>query len=186
MNDRARDLVAATPLGVDGWLSPLQQGLTGSGQIVGLADTGLDIGSTSDIHPDLASVPGNMPKVVMLQSLAGAPVAADPMATAPSWRPPSPAPAPVPRAATRVVAPGASIYFQGLTDRAVNWTRHRISMTCSPRPIGRGPHSCGRLGRHRNGGYQDTASQTDHFIREHPDFLVILQRRQQRAHRPGA
>jgi hypothetical protein len=78
MNDRARDLVGAAPLSVAGWLSSLQPGLTGVGQIVGLADSGLDTGSIDDIHPDLASVPGERPKVVMLSSWAGAAVAADP------------------------------------------------------------------------------------------------------------
>ncbi|MGD0622066.1 MAG: S8 family serine peptidase, partial [Thermacetogeniaceae bacterium] len=174
MNDRARDLVAATPLGVTGWLSPLQQGLTGDGEIIGLADTGLDIGSTDDIHPDLASVPGKMPKVVMLRSWAGAPVAADPNGHGTVMAATIAGTGAASSGRYQGVAPGASIYFQGLIDSngQLDPPPDLDDLFAPAYAAGVRIHVNG-WGGTGNGGYQDTASQTDHFIREHPDFLVI-------------
>ncbi len=174
MNDRARDLVAATPLGVTGWLSPLQQGLTGDGEIIGLADTGLDTGSTDDIHPDLASVPGKMPKVVMLRSWAGAPVAADPDGHGTVMAATIAGTGAASSGRYQGVAPGASIYFQGLIDSQgqLDPPPDLDDLFTPAYEAGVRIHVDG-WGGTGNGGYQDTASQTDHFIREHPDFLVI-------------
>jgi subtilisin family serine protease len=174
MNDRARDLVGAAPLSVAGWLSSLQPGLTGVGQIVGLADSGLDTGSIDDIHPDLASVPGERPKVVMLSSWAGAAVAADPDGHGTSMAATIAGTGAASSGRYQGLAPGASIYFQGLTNS---------SGQLDPPPdlgdlfepayaAGVRIHVDGWGGA--SGGYQDTASQTDHFIRLHPDFLVVF------------
>ncbi len=172
MNDRACDLVAATPLGVTGWLSPLQPGLTGDGQIVGLADTGLDIGSTDDIHPDLASVPGKIPKVVMLRSWAGLPVAADPNGHGTVMAATIAGTGAASSGRYQGVAPGASIYFQGLIDSKgqLDPPPDLEDLFEPAYEAGVRIHVDGWGGA--NSGYQDTASQTDHFIREHPDFLV--------------
>ena len=173
MNDRACDLVAATPLGVTGWLSPLQQGLTGDGQIIGLADTGLDIGSTDDIHPDLASVPGKMPKVVMLRSWAGVPVAADQSGHGTVMAATIAGTGAASSGRYQGVAPGASIYFQGLIN-----SQGQLDPPPDLEDLFEPAYEAG-VRIHVDGwggagtGYQDTASQTDHFIRENPDFLVI-------------
>ncbi|MEG3072267.1 MAG: hypothetical protein RQM92_16710 [Candidatus Syntrophopropionicum ammoniitolerans] len=73
LNDRARDITGATAVNVPGFVVP--GGLTGQGQIVAIADSGLDIGSMNDIHPDLKSAAGRMPKIVLLKSWADRPVA---------------------------------------------------------------------------------------------------------------
>ncbi len=174
MNDRARDLVGATPLSVDGWLSSLQQGLTGSGQIIGLADSGLDTGSTVDIHPDLASVPGQTPKVVMLRSWAGASVAADPDGHGTSMAATIAGTGAASSGRYQGLAPGASIYFQGLTNSSgqLDPPPDLSDLFAPAYAAGVRIHVDGWGGT--NGGYQDTASQTDHFIRQHPDFLVIF------------
>jgi hypothetical protein len=174
MNDRARDLVAATPLSVSGWLSPLQQGLTGDGQIIGLADTGLDTGSTDDIHPDLASVPGKMPKVVMLRSWAGASSAADPDGHGTAMAATIAGTGAASSGRYQGLAPGASIYFQGLLDSSGQLAPppDLEDLFAPAYTAGVRIHVDGWGGA--NGGYQDTASQTDHFIREHPDFLVVF------------
>ena len=174
MNDRARDLVGATPLGVNGWLSPWQQGLTGEGQIIGLADSGLDKGSTVDIHPDLASVPGNTPKVVMLSSWAGAAVAADPDGHGTSMAATIAGTGAASSGRYQGLAPGASIYFQGLTNSSgqLDPPPDLNNLFAPAYAAGVRIHVDGWGGA--NGGYQDTASQTDHFVREHPDFLVIF------------
>ena len=174
LDDQASDLVAATPLGVTGWLSPLQDGLTGDGQIVGLADTGLDTGSVDDIHPDLASVPGKMPKVVMLRSWAGAAVAADPNGHGTVMAATIAGTGAASSGRYQGVAPGASIYFQGLIDSQgqLDPPPDLNDLFAPAYAAGVRIHVDG-WGGTGNSGYQDTASQTDHFIRENPDFLVI-------------
>ena len=70
LNDRSADIIGSTPLLVPGILTP--RGLSGRGQIVGLADSGLDKGQIGDLHPDLQSEPGTMPRVAMLRSYVAA------------------------------------------------------------------------------------------------------------------
>lgn len=174
MNDRARDLVAATPLGVDGWLSPSWPGLTGAGQIIGLADSGLDKGSTEDIHPDLASVPGHMPKVAMLKSWAGAPSAADPNGHGTHMAATIAGTGSALAGRYQGLAPGASIYFQGLTNSSgqLDPPPDLTALFTPAYEAGVRIHVNGWGGE--NGGYQSTASQIDQFIRKHPDFLAIF------------
>ena len=50
-NDRSADIIGSHPLLVKNIITPA--GLSGQGQIVGIADSGLDDGSMTDIHPDL-------------------------------------------------------------------------------------------------------------------------------------
>jgi len=174
MNDRARDLVAATPLGADGWLSPSQQGLTGAGQIIGLADSGLDKGSIEDIHPDLASLPGHMPKVVMLKSWAGAPSVADPNGHGTHMAATIAGTGAASSGRYQGLAPGASIYFQGLTNSSgqLDPPPDLTALFSPAYAAGVRIHVNGWGGE--GSGYLSAASQTDQFIREHPDFLAIF------------
>jgi hypothetical protein len=76
-----RAVIGADFLTVPGFATPA--GLTGAGQTVAIADSGLDRGRPTDpltrvprgapdeIHPDLASTPGEMPKVPLLRSWSG-------------------------------------------------------------------------------------------------------------------
>ncbi len=174
LNDRARDLVAATPLGADGWLSPSQQGLTGAGQIIGLADSGLDKGSIEDIHPDLASLPGHMPKVVMLKSWAGAQSVADPNGHGTHMAATIAGTGAASSGRYQGLAPGASIYFQGLTNSSgqLDPPPDLVTLFSPAYEAGARIHVNGWGGE--GGGYLSAASQTDQFIRNHPDFLAIF------------
>lgn len=67
--DRAAAVTGTAPLLSPGFVTAA--GLSGSGQMVGVADNGLDKGSLDDLHPDFGSTPGQMPKVVMLRSWVG-------------------------------------------------------------------------------------------------------------------
>lgn len=175
LNDRVSDLVGATPLRVAGFLDETaRSGLSGAGQIVGLADSGLDKGSVEDIHPDLSSVPGKMPKVVMLKSWAGAPTASDPNGHGTHMAATIAGTGAAAQGKYRGIAPDASIYFQGLLD-----ARGKLDpppdLTALFEPAyeaGVRVHVDGWGGG--TGGYLTAASQTDRFIRNHPDFLAIF------------
>lgn len=177
LNDRAGDLVGAAPLGVPGFLSPLSGvggGLTGARQIVGVADSGLDAGSLKDIHPDLQSSPGKVPKVVMLKSYAGADLAADPNGHGTHMAAAIAGTGAASGGKFRGVAPGASIYFQGLLN-AQEELDPPPDLTALFRPAyvaGVRVHVNGWGGD--TGGYFGAAAATDRFVREHPDFLVIF------------
>ncbi len=173
LNDRARDIVGATPLEALGWLAP-ESSLTGSGQIVGLADSGLDRGSVDEIHPDLASPPGGVIKVVALKSLAGAATAADTNGHGTHMAATIAGTGAASGGQYQGLAPGASLYFQGLTNPE--------GQLEPPPDLADlfGPAYEAGVRIHVDGwgddasGYFSSASQTDGFIRAHPDFLVIF------------
>ncbi|HHW40829.1 MAG TPA: S8 family serine peptidase [Syntrophomonadaceae bacterium] len=175
LNDRLSDLVGATPLRVSGFLDEAAKaGLSGAGQIVGLADSGLDKGSTEDIHPDLGSAPGKMPKVVMLKSWAGAPTASDPNGHGTHMAATIAGTGAASRGEYRGIAPEASIYFQGLLN-AQGELDPPPDLTALFEPAyaaGVRVHVNGWGGG--TGGYLTAASQTDRFIRNHPDFLAVF------------
>ncbi len=77
LNDRSQQIIGADLLSAPGFVTPA--GLTGRGQVVAVADSGIDKGSMEDIHPDLASQPGQKPKIIMLKSWAGRLIADDPV-----------------------------------------------------------------------------------------------------------
>ena len=64
-NDRTADITGRT------LFSHLDMSLSGRGQIIGLADSGLDKGSISNIHPDLQGSDSDLPRILLLRSYAG-------------------------------------------------------------------------------------------------------------------
>jgi subtilisin family serine protease len=112
LNDRAGAITGAAAVNAPGFVVP--GGLTGAGQIVALADSGLDTGDINDLHPDLQSTPGQMPKVVMLKSWAGRAIPDDPDGHGTHMAASIAGTGAASGGKFRGVAPGASIYFQGL------------------------------------------------------------------------
>ncbi len=161
--------MAATPLRAPGFL-----GLSGLGQIIGLADSGLDRGSAEDIHPDLRSLPRKMPKVVMLKSWAGAPVASDPTGHGTHMAAAIAGTGAASDGKYRGIAPDASIYFQGLLNAqgALDPPPDLASLFGPAYEAGVRVHVNGWGGG--TGGYLAAASQVDRFVRGHPDFLVVF------------
>ena len=172
LNDRAVDMVGAAPLMVRGLAVPA--GLTGRGEIIGLADSGLDIGSMDDVHPDLESTPGQMPKVVLLKSWAGREVADDPIGHGTHMATTIAGTGKASDGRYRGVAPGASVYVQGLLDE-----NGKLAVPTDLRSIFWPAYSAG-VRVHVNGWgggkneYGTSTVKIDRFVREYPDFLPIF------------
>ncbi|WP_406677234.1 S8 family serine peptidase [Neomoorella carbonis] len=172
LTDRAADIIGARPLAAPGLVAPA--GLTGRGEIVGLADSGLDAGSISDIHPDLQGAPGQMPKVVMLKSWAGREKADDPVGHGTHLAGIVAGTGAASNGQYRGIAPGASIYFQGLLN-----SRGEMAIPEDLSRLFRPAYDAGvRIHVDGWGGgpnaYRDAAAQIDSFVRLHPDFLPIF------------
>ncbi|OPX89539.1 S8 family serine peptidase [Pelotomaculum sp. PtaB.Bin117] len=172
LNDRARDITGSAALNAPGFIAP--GGLTGEGQIVAIADSGLDTGNINDLHPDLQSTPGKMPKVVLLKSWAGRDVPDDPDGHGTHMAATVAGTGAASNGRFRGVAPGASIYFQGILNKDgepevpadladLFWPAYSAGARVHIDGWGGGPNV-----------YQESAAQVDDFIRNHPDFLAIF------------
>lgn len=172
LNDRAREITGAAAAGAPGFIVP--EGLTGAGQIVAVADSGLDLGRLDDIHPDLQSTPGQMPKVVMLKSWAGRSVPDDPDGHGTHMAATIAGTGAASDGKFRGVAPGASIYFQSILDpdgkpappaslTDLFWPAYSAGARIHVDGWGGGPNA-----------YRETPSQVDEFVRTYPDFLAVF------------
>lgn len=172
LNDRARDITGAAAVNAPGFVVP--GGLTGEGQLVAIADSGLDTGRLDDIHPDLQSTPGKMPKVVFLKSLAGRDVPDDPDGHGTHMAATIAGTGAASNGKFRGVAPGASIYFQAILnkDGEPEPPKNLADLFLPSYSAGARVHVDGW-----GGGpdvYLDSAAQVDEFVRNHPDFLVVF------------
>ncbi len=172
LNDRARDITGATAVNAPGFVVPA--GLTGQGQIVAIADSGLDAGSIDDIHPDLKSEPGKMPKVVLLKSWADRVAPDDPDGHGTHMAATIAGTGAASNGKFRGVAPEASIYFQAILDSEGNpappanltdlfYPAYSAGARVHVNGWGSGPDT-----------YLGYAAQADDFARSHPDFLAIF------------
>lgn len=172
LNDRARDITGAAAVNVPGFV--VSDGLTGEGQIVAVADSGLDTGRLADIHPDLQNTPGKMPKVVMLKSWAGRQTPDDPDGHGTHMTATIAGTGAASDGEFRGVAPGASIYFQGILNSEgqpqppdnladLFWPAYSAGARIHVDGWGSGPDT-----------YGDSSAQVDSFVRTHPDFLTIF------------
>ena len=172
LNDRTADIIGARPLAAPGLVVP--EGLTGKGEIVGLADSGLDAGSLSDLHPDLQSNPGRIPRVVMLKSWAGRDKPDDPVGHGTHLAGIIAGSGAASNGQYRGIAPGASLYFQGLLNQQ--------GQLAPPDDLGRLFRPAYEAGAriHVDGwgsgpnAYRGASSQIDAFVRQYPDFLPIF------------
>jgi hypothetical protein len=172
LNDRAGDITGAAALNVPGFVVP--EGLTGEGQIVAVADSGLDAGSMDDIHPDLQSIAGKMPKVVLLKSWAGRDLPDDPDGHGTHMAATIAGTGAASNGKFRGIAPGASIYFQAILNNEsipeppadladLFYPAYSAGARVHVDGWGGGPNS-----------YMSAASQVDSFVRSYPDFLAIF------------
>lgn len=169
--DRAAAVTGTAPALVPGFISP--NGLSGTGQIVGVADSGLDKGRLDDLHPDLQSTPGKMPKVVLLRSWADGPLS-DPSGHGTHMAGIVAGTGAASEGRYRGVAPGASIYFQAIANSAgePDLPADLVSLFRPAYSAGVRVHVDGWGGGKNS--YSAAASQIDRFCFYYPDFLPIF------------
>ncbi len=172
-NDRSSDIIGSRPLMARDIITP--SGLTGRGQIVGIADSGLDAGSMSDIHPDLADPGGaiGIPKV-MLQSYTNRSVADDPDGHGTFMAATIAGTGAASDGKYRGIAPGASLYFQALLDKnnEIKAPQDIADLFLPAYQAGVRVHVNG-WGNGSN-SYSDSATQIDKFTYTYPEFLPIF------------
>ncbi|MGO0123384.1 S8 family serine peptidase [Desulfothermobacter acidiphilus] len=162
LGDRAAEVIASAPLKAPGWVLP--QGLTGQGELVGIADNGLNTGDLNRLPPPLQG------KVRLLRSW-GAGGLADPTGHGTQLA------GIVAGGGERFpgIAPGASIYFQAIAgpDGKTPDPPADLEELFSPAyAAGVRVELCGwGGGRDRYGA---AAFQIDRFCYQHPDFLPIF------------
>jgi len=172
LNDRSAAIIGAEPLATRDFVCP--EGLTGKGQIIALADSGLGNGQMNNPHPDLKSQTGQYPKVVMLKSYTDRKETDDPNGHGTHMASTAAGTGAASNGKYRGIAPEASIYFQcilnseGEASPPLNIDRlFQPAYDASARI-----HINGWGGK--NNAYLYSASQIDAYIRKHPDFLVIF------------
>lgn len=172
LNDRSANIIGSAPLLIPGLLTTA--GLSGKGQIIGIADSGLDKGSTSDIHPDLQSDPGSMPRVAMLKSYTDREIADDPNGHGTHMAAAIAGSGKASEGKYRGIAPGTSLYFQALLDEEGNLkVPENIKSIFEPAyAAGVRIHVDG-WGRAGN-TYAKTSAQIDNFVFNYPDFLPVF------------
>ncbi|PKM77559.1 MAG: serine protease [Firmicutes bacterium HGW-Firmicutes-15] len=171
-NDRSADIIGSSPLLVPNLLTP--SGLSGKGQIVGIADSGLDKGSMTDIHPDLQSDPGTMPKVVMLKSYTDRELPDDPNGHGTFMAATIAGSGKASQGQYQGIAPGASLYFQALLDKVNN-----LKVPERLEDLFRPAYSAGvRIHVDGWGGgsnaYSASSVQIDDFVYKYQDFMPVF------------
>lgn len=172
LNDRIREITGADLLNVPGFIAPA--GLTGHGQVVAVADSGLDKGSVDDIHPDLAGDTGKKPRIIMLKSWAGRLTVDDPIGHGTHMAGTIVGNGMSSEGKFRGVAPDASIYFQGILDND-----GRIVPPADVEKLFLPAYQANarvHVNAWGTGGnkYVESVAKTDAFVRAYPDFLVIF------------
>ncbi|MEW5897990.1 MAG: S8 family serine peptidase [Bacillota bacterium] len=172
LNDRAASVTGAMPLAAPGFVRP--EGLTGAGQVVAIADSGLGNGRMDDPHPDLKSQPGQKPKVIMLKSWAGRVSADDPTGHGTHLAATVAGTGAASNGRFAGVAPGASIYFQAiLNPEDKPAPPPELTALFAPAYAAAARIHLDGWGSKGN-FYSAGAAQADAFIYQHPDFLVIF------------
>jgi len=173
LNDRVRDIVGARPLAISKFITA--NGLTGKGQTIGLADSGLDTGSMGNLHPDLESVPGKKPRVIMLKSWAGVETPADVSGHGTHMAGTLVGSGKASEGKYTGVAPGASLYFQGIVDENQNLAPplDLKELFVPAYQAGVRIHVNG-WGNKKKNSYVSSTAQVDEFVRNHSDFLIIF------------
>ncbi|MBC7325875.1 MAG: S8 family serine peptidase, partial [Moorella sp. (in: Bacteria)] len=172
LNDRVSSLIGSTALTSRGFVRP--EGLTGAGQVVALADSGLGNGRIDNPHPDLKSEPGQTPKVIMLKSWTGRETAEDINGHGTHMAATIAGTGAASGGKYAGVAPQARLYFQAILDQENQPSPpNDLFALFSPAYA-----AAARIHVDGWGGkgnfYSSGASQVDAFIRSHPDFLVIF------------
>jgi len=172
LNDRTRDIIGARPVAVPGFVTGT--GLTGAGQTIGLADSGLDTGDSKDLHPDLRNETGQKPRIVMLKSWAGVDKPADTIGHGTHMAGTLVGSGAASDGKYAGLAPDASLYFQGVVN-----IKGQLALPVNLALLYR-PAYDADVRVHVNGWgrkmnqYSSAAAQVDEFVRGNPDFLAVF------------
>ncbi len=172
-NDRASGVIGARPLQTQGFVMP--GGLTGAGQIVAVADSGLDIGVNNEkIHPDFRTQQGKPPKIVALKSTVGNLLPSDPVGHGTHVAGTILGTGAASGGKYRGVAPEARLYFESiLNERDKPSPPANLSELFEPAYLAGARIHVNSWGSSEN-SYTITSSQIDSFVRSYPDFLVVF------------
>jgi subtilisin family serine protease len=172
LSDRAAGIVNATPFYPGNFIIP--GGLSGKGQLIGIADNGLDRGSLSDIHPDLSSDTGQAPRISSLKSVSGRAIPDDPSGHGTHMAGVLVGSGKSSQGKYHGIAPDSSLYFQALLDED-----GELRIPANLAELYDPAYQAG-VRVYVNGwgnpgnSYRGYSRQTDSFIAEHPDFLVLF------------
>ncbi|MBM7866586.1 S8 family serine peptidase [Heliobacterium gestii] len=171
LNDRTRDIIGASLVAVPEVIH--KKGIQGQGEVIAIADSGLDSGNMNDLHPDFKSLPGNVPKVLNIKSWADGPIADDSghgthMAGIAAGT------GAASQGKYRGVAPQASLYIQGIIDKS--------GQVAPPEDISKLYEPAYKANAHIHvdgwgtpgNTYNKTALETDRFSFLHKDFLAVF------------
>ncbi|ACX51263.1 S-layer domain protein [Ammonifex degensii KC4] len=162
LSDRAAEVIASAPLRVPGFVLP--EGLDGKGEVVGIADNGLDKGDINDLPPTFRG------KVQLLRSWGGGGLA-DPTGHGTQLA------GIVAGSGERFpgIAPGAYIYFQAIAGpdgKTPNPPADLGDLFAPAYAAGVRVELCGWGGGEAR--YGAAAFQIDRFCYQHPDFLPVF------------
>ncbi|MGI6434101.1 MAG: S8 family serine peptidase [Syntrophomonadaceae bacterium] len=172
LSDRAAHIVNTAPFTSGPFIIP--GGLSGKGEIIGLADSGLDKGSLDELHPDLAGETGQAPRIAKLQSVSGRAIPSDPSGHGTHMAGILVGSGQASQGKYRGIAPGSSLYFQALLDQ-----QDRLVIPSSLSSLYNPAYLEGvrvYVNGWGNSGnvYRSSSRQIDAFVAEHPDFLPIF------------
>ena len=172
LNDRVRDIIGARPLAIAQFITP--EGLRGKGQMIALADSGLDSGVLSNLPPDLENNTGSSPRVVAITSLTGTAVPSDVNGHGTHMAGTLVGSGKASGGQYTGVAPDAGLYFQGIVDEDQNLVPplDLQNLFTPAYRAGVRIHVNG-WGKKQN-SYVSTSAQIDDFARKYPDFLIIF------------
>ncbi|MDD3270203.1 MAG: S8 family serine peptidase [Syntrophomonadaceae bacterium] len=172
LNDRSADIIGSSPLLAPGLLTP--SGLSGKGQIVGIADSGLDRGSLNEIISDLQSEQGKMPRVAILRSYSGRTIPDDPIGHGTHMAAIIAGNGKASNGKYQGIAPGSSLYFQALLDQSGT-----LKVPLKIEDLYHPAYDAG-VRIHVNGwgggsnSYSSRSAQLDNFVYRFPDFLPVF------------
>ncbi len=167
LNDRSGDIIGSRSLLIEDLVLPA--GLSGAGQVISLADSGLDRGSLEEIHPDLEGG-----RVLRLESYSDRKIADDPTGHGTHMAATLVGSGAASDGRYRGIAPGAVLYFQALLDQEdeLALPRHLNDLLAPAYGSGARIQVNGWGGTPND--YTGRSYQIDYFIHRNPDFLTIF------------
>ncbi len=172
LNDRAAQIINVTPFTPGHYI--ISGDLSGKGQLIGLADSGLDKGQLEELHPDLAGETADKPRIGKLESVSGRLLPDDPDGHGTHMAGILIGSGEASQGKYKGIAPAASLYFQALLDQQGSLrVPSQVSDLYKPAYLAGVRVYVNGWGNNGN-AYQESSRQIDDFVAEHPDFLPIF------------